>query len=202
MGHGSLSIDPRSQTTYHNTPLNIPLTCRSLYTYTGRPLAHQEQPKLARPPSTRSFVHSMNTVKGSKGSLGFGIGLWSYSRPFLFTYLYTSEIHIYSNGLHVSYGGPLHYTVFGFSEQGGALKQQWAMHINENGSSSYVRSKKRCIFWEDISIRKFLTLSQLYLIFFFKGWLAMRGDSIIWCDMIYKRIFLFCIVFVFERSIS
>jgi hypothetical protein len=84
MGHGSLSIDPRSQTTYHNTPLNIPLTCRSLYIYTGRPLAHQEQPKLARPPSTRSFVHSMNTVKGSRGSLGFGIGLWSYSRPFLF----------------------------------------------------------------------------------------------------------------------
>jgi hypothetical protein len=42
------------------------------------------------------------------------------------------------------------------------------MHVDENGSSSFVGSKKRCIVWEDITrlmVRMFLTLFYLlYLI--------------------------------------
>jgi len=49
--------------------------------------------------------------------------------------------------------------------------QGWSMHIYRDGSSSpYVRSKKRCISWGDItrlSVRKFsfaVSLLQVYLI--------------------------------------
>ena len=36
------------------------------------------------------------------------------------------------------------------ASRGGALKQRWAMHINDNGYSTYVISRKRMVSWEDI----------------------------------------------------
>jgi hypothetical protein len=85
--------------------------------------------------------------------------------------LCNSKVILYSNGLHVpEEGGPLHYTVFGFCELGGTLKQRWAMHIDEDGTSSCVFSKKRCISWEDItplSVCKFITTSLLFILFYF-----------------------------------
>jgi hypothetical protein len=44
----------------------------------------------------------------------------------------------------------LHYTVFGFLEEGGVLQQELSMHVNEDESSSYVASRKRQISWDDI----------------------------------------------------
>lgn len=77
---------------------------------------------------------------------------------FFFPYLHLLKL-LYSGGLHRSiYGGPLHYTVFGFCEHGGALKQRWAMHIDDDGSSKYVGSTKRVISWKDITpVRKTVT---------------------------------------------
>ena len=71
------------------------------------------------------------------------------------------------------YRSTLHYTAFGFYEQSGALKQRWAIHIYEDGLSSWVPSRRRCIARSDItrlSVRNFLTLSRCTLfIFFFQG---------------------------------
>ena len=77
-----------------------------------------------------------------------------YSKLFLFLYLYPSEMCFYSGGLHSSrYGGHDHYTIFGFREQGGRLKQGWSMHVDEDGSSKCViPSKNRCIYWGDITM--------------------------------------------------
>ena len=174
-----------SQTTSHNNKLehlNIPLTC-SPFTYTSRPLALQEPPELAKPHSTPLFVLLMKTAKRLRGGLGIVNGSWFCSRPFIFYYPYTSEIHLYSNAVHISRGGPPHYTVFGFSERRGGLEQGWAMHVDEEGSSSYNRSKKRYISWKDIThlFVRILLPQFLYALFtlFFKGWLglAMRGDN-------------------------
>jgi hypothetical protein len=149
---------------------NISLKCDTLSIHTNRPLAHQESPKLAKLPSSRSNILSLNILKRSSKGLEFGIGLWCYSRLFLFLYLCNSEILLYSNGLHVSKGGPLHYTVFGFCELGGELKQRWAMHIAVDGSSSCVCSRKRRISLEDItrlSVRTFFTASLYALSYFY-----------------------------------
>jgi hypothetical protein len=44
---------------------------------------------------------------------------------------------IYTAMGYTLYGGPLHYTLFGFSERwDGALKQEWAMHIDEDSSQN------------------------------------------------------------------
>jgi hypothetical protein len=46
------------------------------------------------------------------------------------------------------------------------------MHIDEDGSSTYVSSNKRRIFWRDItrlSVRIFLTSFYFILCFFFQG---------------------------------
>ena len=75
------------------------------------------------------------------------------SKLFLFLYIFTllKSESVYSNGLHTSNGGPPHYTIFGFSGREGALEQHWAIHLNEDGSSSCVRSRRRIIFWEEIT---------------------------------------------------
>jgi hypothetical protein len=108
----------------------------------------------------------------SRGSLEFGIGWWLCSTPFLiFNYLYTYEILLYSQGLHVSRGGgPLHYTVFGFYERRRALRQSWAMHVDKDGTSTYVPSKKQRIFWQDITHLSYPFvnfLSSLYILSYF-----------------------------------
>jgi len=70
---------------------------------------------------------------------------------FILLYVYSTKMYSYSGALHTSYkGGKNHYTVFGFYEGGGELKQIWAMHINEDGSSTIVSSKKRMIFWSEV----------------------------------------------------
>jgi hypothetical protein len=82
-----------------------------------------------------------------------------------------SKVLSYSNGLHVPKGGgPLHYTVFGFCELEGTLKQRWAMHIDEDGTSSCVFNRKRHISWEEItplSVCKFLIASLFFILFYF-----------------------------------
>ena len=156
-----------NQKTYRH---NIPLKWLLLHTHTSRRFAHQGPPRLAKPPTTRSFVLSLNTSKRSREGIKIGIGLWSYSKLFFFC-LCNSKVILYSNGLHVPEGGgPLHYTIFGFCELGGTLKQRWAMHIDEDGTSSCVFSKKRRISWEDIiplSVCEFLTASLFFILFYF-----------------------------------
>ena len=55
------------------------------------------------------------------------------------------------------------------------------MHVNDDGSSSFVGSNKRLISWKDItclSVRKFLTLS-IYILYltFFSGTDLLRAGS-------------------------
>jgi len=95
---------------------------------------------------------------------------WSQLPPSFLTFVSTLLSHgwvvVIYQGLHISYGGTLHYTIFGFCKGKGALKQKWAMHVNWDGSSSFNRSKRRCISQRDIR--------PLHL----SNWLATRGDLI------------------------
>jgi len=80
--------------------------------------------------------------QGGEIEINFGIRDW-------FVVLY--------NGLHLSYyqyGDRLHYTIFGFSEQwDGRLKQEWAMHVFEDRSSTYLPSNSRYISQKDIGFQ-------------------------------------------------
>jgi hypothetical protein len=55
---------------------------------TKRPSAHQEPPKLARRPSTPSFVLLVNSVNRSRGGLEVGVGLWFFCRLFFYISLH------------------------------------------------------------------------------------------------------------------
>ena len=106
-------------------------------------------------------------------------GIWNSELgcSFVVSRLFISKIldRLYSKnseGLHYSNNNPRHYTIFGFCEVGGALQQEWSMHANEDGSSSYIASRKRRIAWDGIKylfVRKFLPFLILYIKFFFKG---------------------------------
>jgi hypothetical protein len=124
------------------------------------------------------FIHSMNNVKQSGGSLGFTIGLSSCSKFYLFSIIFTLLIRLYSAGLHYSLNNPLHYTVFGFCQEGDDLQQRWSMHVNEDGSSSYRRGTKRRISYKDIThlfVRKSLSFFLYLILIFFSRANSLRA---------------------------
>ena len=78
----------------------------------------------------------------------------------------------YSAGLHISHGGALHYTSFGFQQEGNALSERWSMHIAEDGTSSYLPAadNRRVILWGDIEhlfVRKKKFRFILFYLFYF-----------------------------------
>ena len=75
---------------------------------------------------------------------------------------------------------------------GGSLEQRWAMHINEDGSSSYIGSKKRRISWEDITqlpwfVRIYYSVSFFYILFSFSRALGDRLHiGILYCVSVFQ----------------
>jgi hypothetical protein len=82
---------------------------------------------------------------------------------FIFILLISLRLYLYSQGIHTS-DLPQHYTIFVFEKKGGRLEQRWSLHINEDGSLNWVRSKKRRIFLNSVT-RLFV---RYFFIFFTK----------------------------------
>lgn len=135
--------------TYPPTSLPPPTPtkpCHLLYTCT-KSLFFQVAQQLARQLSMQSSAPLINCATRSIRRLGFGIGLWLYSKSLYFSFcFFTCKFHIHSDGLHSSLSSDLrHYTIFTFEKEGCRLKQRWSMHVCEDGSWSWVRSEKRRI---------------------------------------------------------
>ena len=122
-----------------------------------------------------SFALSMNNMKRSGAGLEIGTGLSFYSKLYLFNYLKTYEILLYSKELHYSGRSPLHYTFFSFCEdsEGPILQQQWSLHVNDNRLSSCINSTKWHVHWDEITYQfvhnSFIFLYFILTLFFFQG---------------------------------
>ena len=123
--------------------LSVPLPVNTSVTWSHK--CSHSHPRRNSTFSQRKRRHNREEIWDPKLDRGSIVSFYFF---IIFTHIW---INLYSNGLHVSHGGPLHYTIFAFVKRGGALHQRWAMHVDEDGFSTYVASRKRKIYWGDIT---------------------------------------------------